>query len=453
LPIEVSAQSEGDKWVGTGMVTQLKAAINKLEGVTVISGVSVNAYRGANRDINKIRDNLSVNYIIDCEMAVAGNNVIATVDFINASDSQTVWSVTYENKVENIFSIKSSIASKIADTVGIKVGTATALALGKTSTENSEAFKLYTQGRALWFSRSEAGMRQSLKLYKQAITLDPEFAEAYAGMADSHSMMGVYAVLDHDVTYPKAREFAIESITRNPSLSEAYVSLAWVQFAYDWKFKESEKNYRKAIALDPKFAQAHHWLGINLTSQGKYEEAYSTLKKALELDPDNHVILMNFATSALETKRFSESEGACKRGLSVTPDYSQTWERLYTVYLYQGDLEKDIDDLVLEVESFINKNQQIYSVLAHYYKDRDPVKFQKYVSEGRSYAETAKGIQLDRYQLLDGDFSKYMDEAEKAFEVRKLQYAFGVEAIEYFIGENKDNPRFKALVGKFRKGL
>jgi tetratricopeptide (TPR) repeat protein len=180
-----------------------------------------------------------VNYIIDCEMSVAVNNVIATVDFINASDSQTVWSETYEDKVEDIFSIKSAIASKIADTVGIKVGSATAQALEKTSTENSEAFKLYTQGRALWFSRSEAGMRQSLKLYEQAINLDPEFAEAYAGMADSFSMLGVYAVLDHDVTYPKAREFAIESITRNPSLSESYVSLAWVQFAYDWKFMES----------------------------------------------------------------------------------------------------------------------------------------------------------------------------------------------------------------------
>ena len=452
LPIEVSAATEGDKWVGGGMGTQLKAAINKLDGVTVISGVSVNAYRGTNRDINKIRDNLSVHYIIDCEMTVAEKNVTATVDFINTSDSKTVWSVTYEDKVENIFSIKSAIASKIANSVGVKVGTATALALGETSTVNSEAFKLYTQGRALWFSRSEAGMRQSLKLYKQAITLDPEFAEAYSGMADSYSMLGVYGFLDHDVAYPKAREFAIESITRNASLSESYVSLAWIQFAYDWKFKESEKNYRKSIELDAKFAQAYHWLGINLLSQGEYAEAYLTLKKALKLDPDNHVILMNFAVSALETKRFSEAEAACKRGLSVTPGYSQTWERLYAVYLYQGGLGKDIDDLVKEVESFIDKNEQIYSVLAHYYKDRDPVKFQKYVSEGRSSAGTVKGVQLDRYQLLDGDFSKYMDEAEKAFEVRKLQYAFGVESIEYFIGENKDNPRFKALVGKFRQG-
>ena len=452
LPIEVSSQSEGDKWVGTGMVTQLKAAINKLEGVTVISGVSVNAYRGANRDINKIRDNLAVNYIIDCEMAVVGKNVTATVDFINASDSQTIWSETYEDKVDTIFAIKSAIASKIADTIGIKVASATAKAIGERSTENSEAFKLYTQGRTLWFSRSEAGMRQSLKLFEQAINLDPEFAVAYSGMADSYSMLGVYGVLDHDVAYSKAREFAIESITRNASLAESYVSLAWIQFAYDWRFKESEKNYRKAIKLDAKFAQAYHWLGINLMSQGEFEEAYLTLKKALELDPDNHVILMNFATSAIVTKRFSEAEGACKRGRSVTPGYSQNWERLYIVYLYQGGREKDMDDLVKEIESFINKNGLIYSVLAHYYKDRDTVKFQKYVSEGRSYAETEKGIQLDRYQLLDGDFSNYMDEAEKAFEVRKLQYAFGIEVIEYYIGENRDNSRLKALVEKFRKG-
>ena len=285
LPIEVSAATEDDKWVGGGMGTQLKAAINKLDGVTVISGVSVNAYRGTNRDINKIRDNLSVHYIIDCEMAVAGKNVTATVDFINAVDSQIVWSETYEDKVETIFAIKSAIASRIADTVGIKVATATAQAIGKTSTENSEAFKLYTKGRVLWYSRSEAGMRQSLKLYEQAIALDPEFAEAYSGMADSYSMMGVYSFMDVDVSYPKAREFAIESITRNSNLAEAYVALAWIQFAYDWKFKESEKNYRKAVELDPKFAQAYHWLGINLTSQGRYWRRVIILILQVQTDP------------------------------------------------------------------------------------------------------------------------------------------------------------------------
>jgi len=414
--------------------------------------VSVNAYRGANRDINKIRDNLSVNYIIDCEMSVAGNNVIATVDFINTSDSQTVWSVTYEDKVEDIFSIKSAIASKIADTVGIKVGSVTAQALEKTSTENSEAFKLYTQGRALWFSRSEAGMRQSLKLYEQAINLDPEFAEAYAGMADSFSMLGVYAVLDHDVTYPKAREFAIESITRNPSLSEAYVSLAWVQFAYDWKFKESEKNYRKAIALDPKFAQAYHWLGINLTSQGRFDEAYLNLKKGLELDPGNHVILLNFSVALIELGKHEEAETANKRGLSVNPNYYNNWELLYVNYVLQSSRKKDIDDLINEIETFINKNRQIYSILVHYYKDKDVKKFNEYLVKLKSYLEVTKSRSLEQYQILDVDFSGFMDRAEKAFETKKLPYAFGNVSMTYYLDEYNDNPRYKALVKKFRKG-
>ena len=452
LPIEVSASVEGDKWVGTGMGTQLKAAINKLDGVTVISGVSVNAYRGANRDINKIRDNLSVHYIIDCEMAVAGENITTTVDFINAVDSQTVWSETYEDKVETIFDIKSAVASRIADTIGINVAEATAQAIGKTSTENSEAFKLYTKGRVLWYSRSQAGMRQSLKLYEQAIALDPEFAEAYSGMADSYSMLGVYSYMDVDVSYPKAREFAIESITRNSNLAETYVSLAWIQFAHDWKFKESEKNYRKAVELDPKFAQAYHWLGINLTSQGRYEEAYLTLKKALELDPDNHVILLNFSVPSIELGKYQEAETANKRGLNVNPGYYNNWDMLYVGYNRQGDRGKDINDIVNQIEPVINKNRHIYRVLVHYYKDKDVEKFNKYLTELKSYDIETKSSYFIDYRILDGDFSGFMDQAEKAFENKKLQYGFSVGSTSYYLDTYKDEPRYKALVSKFRAG-
>ena len=171
------------------MRTQLKAAINKLNGVTIISGVSVNAYRGSNRDINKIRENLDVNYIIDCEMAVAGKNVTAIVEFINTGNSQTIWSETYEDHIEQIFNIKSDITTKVASTVGIQVEAATAKEISHKSTQNAEAFKLYTQGRNLWFTRTEADMRQSLKLYEQAIELDPDYAEPFTGIADSNSCL------------------------------------------------------------------------------------------------------------------------------------------------------------------------------------------------------------------------------------------------------------------------
>ena len=452
LPIEVSAASEEDKWVGGGMGTQLKAAINQLDGVIVISGVSVNAYRGANRDIHTIRDNLSVHYIIDCEMAVAGKNVTATVDFINASDSQTVWSETYEDNVDGIFAIKSAIASRIADAIGIKVGTTTAQAIGKASTENTEAFKLYTQGRALWYTRSEAGMRQSLKLYQQAIALDPEFAEAYSGMADSYSMMGVYSFMDVNVSYPKAREFAVESITRNSNLAEAYVALAWIQFAHDWKFKESEKNYRKAIQIDPKFAQAYHWLGINLTSQGRFDEAYLILKKALELDPVNHVILLNFSVPSIELGKYDEAEAANKKGLSVNPGYYNNLELLYAGYVRRSGRENDIKNLVDEIETYINKNRQIYNILVHYYKDKDDEKFNEYSAKLKSYLNTTKWRYLEQSKILYIGFDAFMEQAEKAYTMKTLMYGFGTVSSCYFLDEHKDNPRYKALVEKFREG-
>ena len=434
------------------MGTQLKAAINQLDGVIVISGVSVNAYRGANRDIHTIRDNLSVHYIIDCEMAVAGKNVTATVDFINASDSQTVWSETYEDNVDGIFAIKSAIASRIADAIGIKVGTTTAQAIGKASTENTEAFKLYTQGRALWYTRSEAGMRQSLKLYEQAIALDPEFAEAYSGMADSYSMMGVYSYMDVNVSYPKAREFAVESITRNSNLAEAYVALAWIQFAHDWKFKESEKNYRKAIQIDPKFAQAYHWLGINLTSQGRFDEAYLILKKALGLDPVNHVILLNFSVPSIELEKYDEAEAANKKGLSVNPGYYNNLELLYAGYVRRSGRENDIKNLVDEIETYINKNRQIYNILVHYYKDKDDEKFNEYSAKLKSYLNTTKWRYLEQSKILYIGFDAFMEQAEKAYTMKTLMYGFGTVSTYYFLDEHKDNPRYKALVEKFREG-
>jgi Tfp pilus assembly protein PilF len=258
--------------------------------------------------------------------------------------------------------------------------------------------------------------------------------------------------MDVDVSYPKAREFAIESITRNSNLAEAYVALAWIQFAYDWKFKESEKNYRKAIKIDPKFAQAYHWLGINLTSQGRFDEAYLNLKKGVELDPGNHVILLNFSVALIELGKYEEAETANKRGLSVNPNYYNNWELLYVNYVRQSSREKDIDDLIDEIEAFINKNRQIYSILLHYYKDKDVKKSNEYLVKLKSYLEVTKSRSLEQYQILDVDFSGFMDRAEEAFETQKLPYAFGNVSTTYYLNEYNDNPRYKALVKKFREG-
>jgi len=451
LPIEVNAPREDDKWVGGGMGTQLRAAINKLDGVAIISGVSVNAYRGSNRDINKIRKNLSVNYILDCEMAVAGKNVTAIVEFIKTDNSKTVWSETYEDSVDSIFNIKTHITTKIAESVGVKVETETAKQISQKSTQNSEAFKLYTQGRNLWFTRTEADMRQSLKLYEQAIELDPDYAEPFTGIADSNSMLVQYSFSEIKEGYSKAREAAIEAITRNPNLPQAYVSLAWVQFANDWKLKASEKNYRKAIELDPKFAQAYHWLAINLSTQGKFEESHAIIQSALKLDPNNHVILMNSAMPAKELGKYSIAETNTKLGLSLAPNYYLNWLSLYQTYLAQENKKNEIEALISDVERITNKDRNIYDLLVHHYWKKDKNKYQSYLSAARSFIdnETRGAHNVDYFLITEDKLDQLLQTANQRFDDGRFNYNFNSNI---FISDVLSDKRVSSLIKKIQEG-
>ena len=449
LPIEVNAPSEDDQWVGGGMGTQLRAAINKLDGVTIISGVSVNAFRGTNRDINKIRENLNVNYILDCEIAVVGETVTAVVEFINANNSQAVWSKTYEDGIDSIFNIKSDIAAKIANSIGIDVESATASAISNVPTASSEAFKLYTQGRTLWLTRSQAGMKQSIKLYEQAIKLDDQFALAYAGIADAYNMLSQYGHLEYDDGYPKARKYVLEAITRNPNLAEAYISLGWIQFAYEWKLKDSEKSYRKAIQLNPKIAQAHQWLGINLNSQLQYDEAYKTYKRGLELDPNHPVLLLNFSNTALELDKFDEAIGALNKGFSINPNFKVLWSSLYQVLVMKGDSESDISELINEIETLGDKNESIYAPLTHYYRNKDNAKFERYLAEWKEDNKTRNRSAFPMFNLFEVGIDNFIEQAEIAYENNRLAFGF---THGLFLIEHRDNPNYIKFVEKISKG-
>ena len=450
LPIEVNAPTEDEKWVGGGMGTQLRAAINKLDDVTVISGVSVNAFRGTNRDINKIRENLNVNYILDCEMAVAGNIATTIVQFIDATSSESVWSETYEDSVETIFNIKSSIATKIADSIGIDVASSTASAIDASPTANAEAFKLYTQGRALWITRSQAGMKQSIKLYEQAIALDENFALAYAGIADAYSMLSEYGYLSYGEGFPKARQYVLEAITRNPELAEAYISLGWIQFAYEWKIKASEQSYRKAIKLNPKITQAYQWLGINLTAQQKYDEAYDTLKLGLDLDPRHPVLLMNFAGTLVELNEYDEALGAVDQAFSINPDFQSLWNIRYKVHIMKKSSESEMAELIKNIEDLTITNEVLFSPLTHYYQTRDEAKFSSYLAKWKELSQAKKNDRFPKYRLYDLGIEEYIKLAdEKYTNGDHLNFNFTHEML---LVDHRDNPNYQKFVEKITKG-
>jgi len=449
LPFEVNAAKEEDKWIGGGMDNELKAALNKIDGVTIIAGLSVNTYRGANRDISKIKSNLNVSHILDGSITVSGGKTSLSLDFINADDLSTIWSESIQATPDTVFDTKSQIATKLAGSLNIQLGAKTTEDIETRHTDNAEAFRLYTQGRTLWLTRSQAGMKRSITLFEQAIALDDKFALAYTGIADAYSMLCQYGFLEYDDGYPKARLSVLEAITRNPNLAEAYISLGWIQFAYEWKLKDSEENYRKAIKLNPKIAQAHQWLGLNLQTQGRRKEAFEALTNGVALDPNHPVININLSMNTLSTGDLASSEKYATKTMNLNPNFFDSWAFLYMVHTQAGNREEKISALIREVEAIPNKNSPIYGILLHYYKDRDISKFEEYANLADEYAKTVNSTALQDRLIAKIGFDKFMEQAEEAFENNTLPFNF--ETL-LFIWDHRDTPKYKAFVEKIRKG-
>jgi TolB-like protein len=449
LPFEVNAAKEEDKWVGGGMDNELRTALNKIDEITIIAGLSVNTYRGVNRDISKIKSDLNVNYILAGSITVTDGKTSLLLDFINASDLSYIWSETIQATPKTMFDSKTQIATKLASSLNIQIGEKTALDIGSKHTENAEAFRLYTQGRTLWLTRSQAGMKRSITLFEEAIDLDDKFALAYTGIADAYSMLCQYGFLEYEDGYPKARLNVLDAITRKQELAEAYISLGWIQFAYEWKLKDSEESYRRAIKLNPKIAQAHQWLGLNLQTQGKKQEAHESLMRGLELDPNHLVINGNLCMNTFSSGRLEEAEKYAKNTLNINPSFFDSWFFLYMIHIQTGQREKEITEIIEEIKEIPNKNSPIYAVLIDYYKDRDPKKSDEYYELADKYDETVNNTALQDRIIVKVGFDEFMELAEKAYESNTLPFNF---ENNLFVRDYKGNPKYKAFVEKIRKG-
>jgi serine/threonine-protein kinase len=348
-----------------------------------------------------------------------------------------------------VFDSKTRIATKLASSLNIQIGEKTAVDIGTKHTENAEAFRLYTQGRTLWMTRSQAGMKRSITLFGQAIALDDKFALAYTGIADAYSMLCQYGYLEYEDGYPKARLSVLDAITRKPDLAEAYISLGWIQFAYEWKLKDSEESYRKAIKLNPKIAQAHQWLGLNIQTQGRKQEANESLMRGLNLDPNHLVINANLCMNTFHLGKLDEAEKYAKKALNINPNFFDSWIFLYSIYLQEGQREKEITALIKEIEEMPNKNSSKFGILVHYHRDIDQKKSDEYYELADKYDKRVNNTALQDRLLVKIGFDDYMILAEEAYENNTLPFNF-----EYtlFIKEHRDNPKYKAFVKKIRKG-
>ncbi|HEY7544963.1 MAG TPA: tetratricopeptide repeat protein, partial [Blastocatellia bacterium] len=211
--------------------------------------------------------------------------------------------------------------------------------LARIYTENSQAYQLYLVGRYHWGRRNPTSLNQAINYFNQAIAKDQNFALAYAGLADCYALLNLYEIPPPPEAYAKAKENAARAIAIDDSLAEAHASLAYVKFYYDRDWAGAEKEFRRALDLNPSYATAHHWLALELSAMARHEEATDEILKAESLDPRSAIIRSAAGMIYFYARRYDRALEECRRAIEIDPGLVPAHRVMRSIYQATGDYE------------------------------------------------------------------------------------------------------------------
>ena len=290
LPFKTIGTSGETADLGYGLVSTLTSKLQPLQNLVVIANESAWNYEGSKLSPKEIGQALEVGRIVTGEIQTSGDKVQVNIRVIDANTAALGWGSTFTKTKDEFLDLQNEIATQLASELKGGLDATEAQQLAQKATENAEAQAEYQAGRREWNKRSKEGFENAIRHFEQAIEIDPNYANPYAGLADTYALYPNYNFSIPDVAMPKAKEYAQKAIEINPNTAEAYTSLAFVLCMYEHEWKLAEENYKKAIELNPNYPTGYHWYGIFLTHTGRSDEAIPLLIKGTQLDPNAMII-------------------------------------------------------------------------------------------------------------------------------------------------------------------
>ncbi len=337
LPFVNMSADKHDEYLSDGMTEELINALAKVPGLRVPGRTSCFAFKGKTEaDIfRRVGDQLHVNTVLEGSVRKAGEKLRVTAQLINVSDGYHLWSKDYDGDMNDILNFQSNVAERVVEALQVKLGVEAARALAKKPTEDPEAHRLYLLGRYEFGKYSEAGWTSSIRYYEQALKLDPNYALAYCGLADTYAYMGG-VVMPSKEAVVKEKEFAQKALELDPELPEAHLSLACaLGGAFDWRNAQIE--FDRAIELNPNLAWAYEIYAWFLGGLGRLDEAIAKDKKAIELDPLNSFFQSALAYYLYHARRYDDAIVQIKKTLELDPASTLGRHLLGCCLLWKGD--------------------------------------------------------------------------------------------------------------------
>jgi serine/threonine-protein kinase len=317
----LSADPEQDYFCD-GMAEEIINALTQVEDLRVVARTSSFAFKGKHEDVREIGRKLNVETVLEGSVRKAGNRLRITAQLVKVDDGYHLWSERYDRDMEDVFAIQDEISMAIVEKLKIKLLGGQKTKLVKRHTDDLEAYNSYLKGRYFWNKRTEKGLMKGIEYFRKAIKLDPEYAVAYTGLADSYNLLSAYSIASPGESIPKAKTAAMKALEIDPDLAEAHECLGHVSMLYDWKWLDAQREFKRAIELNPNYATAHQRHGILLTAMGRMDEALAEIRRAHELDPLSLIINTDVGLFFFFEHQYDQAAEQCKKPLEMDLNFA-----------------------------------------------------------------------------------------------------------------------------------
>ncbi len=412
LPFENTRNDPEVDYLGDGIAENLINRLSALPKLRVMARSTAFRYRGSD-DPQSVGRELNVGAVVTGRVVLQGDSLNVQAELVDVASGTQLWGEQYSRQLADLVTVQNAIAGDISQALRLELTGEEVEQLVEHGTANSEAYRAYLQGRYLWNKRTNEDFKTAIAFFEEAKERDPDYALAYVGLGDSYLLLGAQ-FYGPDADYPtamameEARASARKALELDPELAEAYVTLAYVDFLYEWDWEAAERDFRKAIELGPEYAVAHQWYAEFLMVRRRHDEAIAEAARALEIEPTSPILSRELAAKFLYARRYPEAIEQLRATLELDASFPLTRGMMVDAYRYSGMR----DQTLAELEYLDEKLARLYRLVL----DEKLVEASQWIdSFPRDDYSTAA---LGRYYAMAGDKEKALGHVEEAFRQR-----------------------------------
>jgi eukaryotic-like serine/threonine-protein kinase len=441
LPLANDSQAPNMEYLADGMTDALIDYLSQLPRLTVPSHNAVFQYKGQAISPQAVGSTLGVKAVLTGSVNQDGENLFINLNLIETQTDRTLRHFKYTGKTSELLSMQRQIAQDVANTLDMAPGGEQSPSLRQQGTADVEAYRLYLKGQYFLNQMDPKFLNKGIEYFRQAVDKDPNYALAYSGLANCYSLLGTGKAAPPKEVFPEAKKAALKAVELAPELAEAHTSLAVVAWHYDWDWASADREFRRAIELNPDYSTAPDWYGLYLAEMGRFEEAIASVRRALELDPASVDINAGLGRVLFYARRYDESLEQYRKTIEMAPIYAAFYAELAYLYEQMGLA----DEWLAAREKLTGRVPELYEA---YLKHGIKGYWQKSLELHRSHQSWDDFYSRAQVYARLGEIDKAIEQLNKAFEVRDHQMA--QLKVNPLFDPLRSDPRFQELLRRMK---